>query len=89
MTPELELVPDKPSNVVKFYPRNASDSADMVLEQAVGHYQDVLIIGYDHNGNREIRSSSYFANGGALLWLIEQFKLDLLNGVFKEEPEDE
>lgn len=31
--------------VVKFYPPNAAEQADNVLEQAMGVYSDVLIIG--------------------------------------------
>ena len=35
------------SNVVKFYPADAAKVADNVLEQAIGVYDEVLIIGYD------------------------------------------
>lgn len=69
-----------PAEVVKFYPKNAADKADNVLEQAVGCYQDVLILGYDHEGNADYRGTTYFSDGGNVLWLLEKFKHLLLNG---------
>ena len=66
-------------DVKKLYPKNAAEKADNVLEQAVGVYDQVLIIGYDHEGCLEVRSSTglNFAN---LLWLAEAFKSKLING---------
>ena len=37
------------NNVIKFYPKNAAENPDNVLEQAVGAYDEVLIIGWDKN----------------------------------------
>lgn len=34
-------------DVLKFYPKDAAMKADNVLEQAIGEYEDVLILGYD------------------------------------------
>jgi len=39
------------SNITKFYPSNAAKSPDNVLEQAVGCYDKVLIIGYEKDTN--------------------------------------
>lgn len=69
-----------PAEVVKFYPKNAADKPDHVLEQAIGQYQDVLILGYDHEGNADYRGTTYFQDGGNVLWLVEKFRQMLLNG---------
>lgn len=71
------------SNVVKFYPKNAAETPDLVLEQAIGQYQDVLIIGWDKDGLLNTRSSLGMTNEN-VIWLIEKFKLKLLNGDYAE-----
>ena len=68
------------NNVVKFYPKNAADDPDLVLEQAIGQYQDVLIIGWDKNGALDARGSRGVADGSDVLWLVEQFKYHLIRG---------
>ena len=50
---------------------------DRVLSEAKGILQDVIIIGYDKEGNQY--NASTIADGGEILWMIEQFKLDLLD----------
>lgn len=70
-------------SVVKFYPRNAADNPDNVLELAVGSYDSVLIIGWDKEGELDCRASTNLADGGELLWLIEKFKSNLLTGVYE------
>ena len=70
------------SNVVKFYPKNAAENPDAVLEQAIGQYQDVLIIGWDKDGLMDARSSLGLSRDN-VLWLIEEFKLKLLNGDYE------
>lgn len=72
------------SNVVKFYPANAADDPDNVLELAQGEYEDVLILGYDKDGEMIAAASTGFEDAGAILWLIEQFKLNLLDGAYSE-----
>ena len=50
---------------------------DRVLEQARGHCSDgVIVIGYDDDGDLYFASS--IADGGDVLWLMEQCKLALL-----------
>lgn len=72
------------SNIIKFYPKDAAKDPDAVLSQAIGTYQDVLIIGYDHEGNLQVCASDHFADGGNLLWAIETFKAELINGEYEE-----
>lgn len=72
-------------NVVKFYPMNAAEKADNVLEQACGQYQDVLIIGWNNNGELDARATLGLTDGGNVLWLIETFKNRLLNGAYNDQ----
>ncbi len=75
------------SEVVKFYPKNAAKDADNVLEQAVGQYNDVLIIGYDKEGNFDARATLGLVDGGDMLWLIETLKFKLLRGDYMKDSE--
>jgi len=43
------------SNVQKFYPANAAEKADNVLEQCLGSFEDVLVLGLDSDGGLDIR----------------------------------
>lgn len=70
------------SKVVKFYPADAAKSADNVLEQAIGGFSEVLIIGWDKDGNFDARATLGLKDGADCLWLAEVFKTKLLNGDF-------
>ena len=70
-------------NVEKFYPKDAAKSADNVLEQAIGNYTDVLIIGWDKDGFMDARATLGLKDGGEVLWLIEKFKHKLLAGDYE------
>lgn len=72
------------NNVVKFYPKNAADNPNAVLEQAIDQYESILILGWDKDGNLDARSTKNFADGGEILWLLENFKKNLLDGVYSE-----
>jgi hypothetical protein len=75
------------SEVVKFYPKDAAKDADNVLEQAMGQYDDVLIIGYDKEGKFDARATLGLADGGDMLWLIETLKFKLLRGDYMKDIE--
>lgn len=75
------------SEVVKFYPKDAAKDADNVLEQAMGQYDDVLIIGYDKDGNFDARATLGLVDGGDMLWLIETLKFKLLRGDYMKDIE--
>ena len=79
---QLDDSPDAKSgsNVRKFYPKDAAKIADNVLEQAMGQYGSLLILGYDHEGQMDVRASLDLSDGGDILWLLEVFKSKLLNG---------
>lgn len=72
------------SEVIKFYPKGAAKDADNVLEQAIGVYSEVLIIGWDKNEVMDIRATLGLKDGGDLLWLIEMFKFKLLSGEYAD-----
>ena len=77
------------SDVVKFYPKDAANDPDNVLEQAIGVYQDVLVIGYDKDGNLDARSSNSLADRAEIIWLIEAFKFNLMKGHYNAEMQND
>jgi hypothetical protein len=50
---------------------------DQILERAKDQLTDVVIIGYDKDGNDFFASS--LADGGTVLWLLEKCKKALLS----------
>lgn len=67
-------------NVIKMRP---ADDPDEVLQQAKGAYSDVLIIGYSNDGTLEVRANNI--DSTVCLMLVEQFKKNLLDGVYSDE----
>jgi len=63
--------------VVKFYPANAAENPDAVLEQAIGCYEKVLVLGWDKDGKHDARASTN-ADFKELLWMIEEMRLILM-----------
>jgi hypothetical protein len=49
---------------------------DRVLEMAAGKMEGVVVMGYDRAG--ELYFASTYADGGTVLWLLEQCKKRLL-----------
>lgn len=70
------------TDVVKFYPKDAAKDADNVLEQAIGVYDEVLLIGWSKAGNMDARATLGLKDGGDALWLVEKFKHNLLSGAY-------
>lgn len=56
-------------------------NADAVLEQAIGMYDQLLILGWDKEGNLDIRATTDMSTQSSL-WTVEAFKTKLLNGDF-------
>lgn len=69
------------SEVVKFYPANAAKNPDAVLEQAVGVYDQVFVIGYDKDGCLEVRSSLNFEMRD-IFFAMEAFRHKVLSGEY-------
>ncbi len=70
-------------NVVKFFPADAYKDPDAILEQAIGVFSEVLIIGWDKSGHMDARATKGLGDGGELLWLIEAFKHNLFTGQYR------
>lgn len=51
---------------------------DLILDQAKGKLEGVVILGFLEDGSETYFASSY-ADGGTVLWLIEKLKLQLLS----------
>lgn len=68
------------SNVYKIY---KADNPDHVLEQAMGNFGAVLIIGYDKSGELDVRSDTGIDKADAL-WLLKHVEWKLLNGDYDE-----
>ncbi len=71
------------SNVVKFYAADAAKDPDAVLEQAVGVYDVVLVLGWAKDGELEVRGSLNNTIEGDL-FLVDLFRHKLLAGDFCE-----
>lgn len=57
--------------------------ADRILECNMGKLDSVILMGYDKTG--EFYFSSSLADGGEVLWLIERYKLALLQISLEED----
>ena len=71
------------SEIIKFYPPNSGENPDLVLEQAIGEYSSVLIIGYDLNDELDVRASLNI-NHADINLMVDLFKNKLLNGDYNE-----
>ena len=68
----------------KVTPTKVEKLPDDVLKDSMGLYEEVLVIGWDKK-EREIRVlSSDSLTHSKVLWLIEEFKVKLLNGDYSE-----
>lgn len=69
------------SDVVKFYPKNAAKNPDAVLEQAIGAYDQVFIIGHDKDGKIDVRASLNFTVAD-IFFAFDVFRLRVMNGEY-------
>lgn len=67
------------NKVTRLYPKEAAKDPDLVLEQAIGDYQDVLVLGWLKDDTLCCRSNLSLSTAEAL-HLMELFKKDLLTG---------
>ena len=72
------------AEVVKFFAADAAKDPDAVLEQAIGEFSEVLVIGWDKEGIMDARATLGLKDGGDMLWLIECFKAKLISGDYAE-----
>ena len=60
-------------NVVRFPGITKLDlDPDLVLREAIGKLEGVLLLGYTKDG--ECYFASSYADGGEVMWLVERFK---------------
>jgi len=71
------------SNVEKLY---TAANPDHVLEQAVGNFESVIILGYGPNGDLSVRTDSSWSYAD-ILWAIEQLKMFMLASAVDYEEE--
>lgn len=67
--------------VEKFYPKDAGKNPDYVLEQAIGLFEDVVIIGYTHDGDLEVRSNTTFSEP-EMMNAIKTFEHNYYGGMY-------
>lgn len=71
----------KPIDINKNQP---AVNPDTVLDAAKGQYESVLVLGYDENGVLDARASLNM-QAKDILFLVECFKLKLLNGDYADD----
>ena len=67
------------NNIVKFYKKDAAENPDAVLEQAIGVYESLVIIGWDKDNKMDVRSTLNLTQG-EIHYLLSIFQHKLLNG---------
>lgn len=64
--------------------KGPAQDPDTVLEKAKGEFESVMVIGWDHDGILDVRASMNL-NQQQCLWLIEAFKLNMLQGQYSDD----
>lgn len=75
------------ADVVKFPVPDAAKDPDVVLEQAAGVYEEVLVLGYDKEGVLDVRASLNF-DMKSILFALEAFKHQVLSGEYGHSLEE-
>ena len=63
----------------KLYGPHAAKNPDNVLEQAIGQYESVFLLGWDKEGKVDFRASLNL-DPEDFIYLIERFKFKFMNG---------
>ena len=72
------------SNIINFFPNNAAEAPDNVLKQAIGEYNEVLVLGWDKNNEMHCRSTTGLTHE-KVLWIVTKFQHKLMNGDYAED----
>lgn len=56
---------------------------DHILQEAMGTYKDVLLIGWDNEGILDVRSTNGLTQA-SIIYLLESVKHKILNGDYDE-----
>ena len=60
-------------NVVKLHPPDPHEDPDNVINESLGVFDEVLVLGYNKDGELEARASTNMQSRD-ILWLLETFK---------------
>lgn len=69
------------------YIGDSGKNPDNILRQSIEEYEQVLVLGWDKEGMFNPKASTNL-NAQELLWLIEQFKTNLMLGLYSNPPEE-
>ena len=69
--------------IAKLYTKDAAKNPDNVLEQAIGSYESVVIIGYDKDGYVDARASTNIDTAN-INFLVDSFKQKLIHGDYSD-----
>lgn len=58
------------------------NEANSILDACMCDFREVLIIGYDHTGDMDMRATCELSDKREIVFMLERFKLKLLNGDF-------
>lgn len=71
-------------NVVKFPDMNAAVDPDVVLEEAKGAFESVVLVGWDKEGRLDARATLNLSSA-EINWLISIFQQKLLRGDYTDD----
>lgn len=74
-------------SITKLYPKNAAENPDNVLEQAIGNYESVFVIGFDKEGVLDARASLNI-EAEEVIYMLEKFKYDLISGAYSNDTQN-
>jgi len=71
----------KDPKVTKLYPKDAAKNPDFVLEQCIGVFEHVVVLGYTHDGALECRSNTTFSEA-EMMNCIRTFEHNYYGGLY-------
>jgi hypothetical protein len=72
------------SKIVKFYKKDAANDPDAVLEQSIGQYDSVIVIGWNKDGALDPRASLNLTHRD-IHWILSIFQQKLLSGDYSDD----
>lgn len=72
------------TNIINLFQKEPAENPDVVLEQAIGNYESVVVIGWNKEGLLDPRASLNIDHK-EINWLISKFQQKLLNGDYFDE----
>jgi len=72
------------TKIVKFPDMNAASNPDVVLEEAKGAFESVVLVGWDKDGRLDARATLNLS-AAEINWLISVFQQKLLRGDYTDD----